>query len=219
MEEPLHRPSRSKVALNKRICYFLVFLFVAVPVVVGVVVWHLTKTAYDNSDGASDGTQAGQVGGTTSGCPTQPEMTTVPATEQTTQVVSDDEPWKNLRLPKYVIPIHYDITLYPDFYGDHGWFYGNETAELNVTKATKVFLIHTNYMNITKTTLNYAGGSNIAIANTFWYAENQFWVVQTKEPVRSSVVHLHLQFDGSLTRAIVGFYKSSYTNSKTGEIR
>lgn len=218
MEEPLNRKDKVKVSFDKRCCYFLAFLMVALPVVVGVVVWHLTQSACDSSEDSVGGTNAPQVDGSAPTCPTLPGVTTV-APKSTTPEYNENEPWKNLRLPHDVMPIHYDITLYPDFYGNNGWFYGNETAELNVTKPTKVILIHTNYMNVTRTKLNYADGREIAIENTFWYEENQFWVVQTSALVQVSLVHLHLQFDGSLTRAIVGFYKSSYTNSVTGLVR
>lgn len=219
MEEPFSRQDKAKVSLNKRICYVLTFLAIVLPVVTGVVVWHLTQSSCESSDGGSGadgGSQDSQVGGTT--CPTVPAVTSPPA-EATTTVISEDEPWKNLRLPKYVIPIHYDITLYPNFYGDNGWFYGNETAELNVTQPTKVILIHANYMEITRTKLTYSNAEDIPIADTFWYEPNQFWVVLTVSPVEPSLVNLELQFDGSLTRAIVGFYKSTYTNSITGEVR
>ena len=219
MEEPLSRSDKPKVSLDKRCCYFLVLLVIVLPVATGVVVWHLTQSACDKGAGSNPdgGNEASQIDGSTA-CPTMPGAST-PTTNPTTTEASESEPWKDLRLPHNVMPIHYDITLYPDFYGDHGWFYGNETAELNVLTPTKVILIHANTMNITRTTLTYDGGENIQIENTFWYEPNQFWVVQTVAPVRAGLVKLQLQFDGSLTRAIVGFYKSTYTNSQTGEIR
>lgn len=196
-----------KVRLNRRVLYFLVFLLVAVPVVVGVLVWYLapprscdTKNVpiIDDDSGA---------------------MVTTTTTTETPDL--ETEPWKNLRLRRYVMPVHYDITLYPDFYDGNGWFYGNESVEIKISKDTSYILIHFNYMNITKTVLrNNATGVPIAIKQTFAYAENQFWVIETDSPMLSgAVVCLEMQYDGSLTRSIVGLYKSRYLNSITGETR
>ncbi|ESO85815.1 hypothetical protein LOTGIDRAFT_130453 [Lottia gigantea] len=132
-----------------------------------------------------------------------------------------DEPWRNLRLPRTILPVHYDLTLYPDFYENNGWFYGNETITIRLDESSKYILVHYKFMNITKTELREAGTNNqIDIARTFTNEENQFWVVQTSTDIaKGSMVDLYLEFDGSLTNAIVGFYKSTYVNSITNETR
>ncbi|XP_060595216.1 glutamyl aminopeptidase-like [Ruditapes philippinarum] len=209
MEEPFGRNNdKSKVSLNKRCCYFLVFCVIVLPIVTGVVVWYLTDSACDPS---SDGDNQ-PVSGTKS-------TESVPTTTKSPTSISESEPWKNLRLPATVVPVHYDITLYPNFYGDNGWFYGNETVELNITESTTHILIHANFLNITRTKLSYLNGQGIPIKQTFWYAENQFWVVETVTSVQISRALLKLQFDGSLTREIFGFYKSTYINSETKQER
>lgn len=206
MLEPLRENGdRKKVSLDKRCCNFLAICVVVLPVVVGVVVWYLTNSACDG------GTRA--VVGDAKPTDTAPTTVVIPTT------IDPTEPWRNLRLPDYVIPIHYYITLYPNFYENNGWFYGNETVEMNITQSTKYILIHANYLNITRTELKYATGEKIIIKRTFWYEENQFWVVEATEPVRISLAHLVLQFNGSLTREIFGFYKSTYVNSITHEER
>ncbi|KAJ8317988.1 hypothetical protein KUTeg_003079 [Tegillarca granosa] len=179
---------------NKRLIYFLVFLLIIVPVIVGVVVWHLTR------QNCKEGTTV--------------KSTTNPA-------IYGTEPWTNLRLPKSLMPVHYDITLFPDFYDGNGWFYGNESIELKVKQQTTFIMIHFYYMNITKTELRKNGTNEIIkIKRTFPYKENQFWVIETEEPMRAGLgIVLDLQFDGSLTRAIVGLYKSTYVNSITKERR
>ena len=196
---------RRNFRVDKRLCYFLGFLFIAIPVIVGVVVWKVTDT---NCSNGNDG----------QGLPIVGDQTTT-APEQTTIGLPEDGPWRTLRLPSFIVPIHYDITLYPDFYGDHGWFYGNETVEIQIQQATNVILIHANFLNITETRLRYSNGSNIPLIMSTWYGENQFWVVMAEDEIEVSTVYLDLEFDGSLTRAIVGFYKSSYVNSKTGQVR
>lgn len=58
------------------------------------------------------------------------------------------EPWKNLHLPSYTIPRHYDLTLYPDFYGSNDQFYGNITMEIDIKQATYYLLVHYKYLNM-----------------------------------------------------------------------
>ena len=35
---------------------------------------------------------------------------------QPIDIVSDEEPWLDIRLPRHILPVHYDLTLFPDFY-------------------------------------------------------------------------------------------------------
>lgn len=199
---------RKRMSLDRRCCYFLVFCVIVLPIVTGVLVWYFTdKGCKDTETGNQEAVNA-----------TRPTYSVVPTTAAGT-TVNPTEPWKNLRLPHHVKPIHYDITLYPDFYENNGWFYGNETVELEVKQPARYILIHANFLNITRTVLTNQNGENIPIKRTFWYEENQFWVTEVTTSVPVSRVHLHLQFDGSLTREIYGFYKSTYINSKTNEER
>lgn len=198
---------------NKRLVYFLVFLVIALPVVVGILVWKLTDNSCEDKLPSVNGDSDANTGN---------KQTTSPApTQTTTPGFSETEPWKNLRLPRYVMPIHYEITLYPDIYNGNAWFYGNESVEIAIYKDTNFILIHQHFLNITKTSLKLkSDSSNIEIKEPYYYEQNQFWVIETQEMLRNgSRVILELTFDGSLSRAIVGFYKSSYVNSITGETR
>ena len=206
---------KRKGGMSKRCYYFLVVLVIVLPVVVGVLVWHFTKAACSDKvteNGPSDTLPA-------SGDEDTKTSTQEVPTQTTQKVDPDTEPWKTLRLPSHIKPLHYDITLYPDFYGSNGWFYGNETVELNITSHTRIILIHANFLNITRTSVQYGTGEAIKISRTFWYEKNQFWVIETDAEIEPAIVLLDLEFDGSLTRSIVGFYKSSYINSITKEER
>lgn len=43
--------------------------------------------------------------------------------------------------------MHYDLTLYPNFYGDAAEFYGNVTIEIDVKQATRYLLVHIKRLN------------------------------------------------------------------------
>lgn len=199
-------------AVKKRVVYLVGFLFIAIPVVVGVLVWHFMPKCDDVKNVSGD--SGANEGDKTSSTNSVQQSTT-------TRAPSVSEPWRNLRLSRDVLPVHYDITLYPDFYGDYSWFYGNQTVEIMVHKTTPFILIHYHFLNITRTTLKDSNQNEIRIKAPWGYDENQFWIIETEgEALKAgSTVYLELQFDGSLSRAIVGFYKSSYVNSITNETR
>lgn len=57
-------------------------------------------------------------------------------------------PWLNLHLPAYTVPRHYDLVLYPDFYGTNSVFYGNVTIEIDIKQATWYLLVHIKDLNV-----------------------------------------------------------------------
>lgn len=77
-----------------------------------------------------------------SGTPVPTSPPPAPSSTTGTGFLPGTEPWLNLYLPKSTIPIHYDLTLYPDFYGDNAEFYGNVTIEIDVTQASRHLLVH-----------------------------------------------------------------------------
>jgi hypothetical protein len=128
-------------------------------------------------------------------------------------------PWTNHRLPHNLIPDHYDLQLFPDFYNDHSVFYGNVSIRLNVTIATNFVLVHIKDMNITRTELKVNGQSQ-DIVKAFHYSPNEYWVVENSVPIEAgSIVDLGMSFHGSLLNGLVGLYRSTYLNSETGQRR
>ncbi|CAL1528268.1 unnamed protein product [Lymnaea stagnalis] len=190
-------------------------IFIIIIVIVGAVVWKVTKDAYGVSAPSA-----------IAGHPTTSRpVTDPPGTGITTRTYTPEElkeqPWLSLRMSRDVLPVHYDITMFPDFYGTAGQFYGNETVEVIVAHPTRHFLlhVHTLYMNVTRSQLvDNVTGEDIEISRTFYYLPNEFFVIESKTVV-DRPVKIKLQFEGSLTKAIYGIYKSTYLNTQTNEIR
>lgn len=204
----------ASVQVNKRVLWLVGFLFVAIPVVVGVLVWHFTKTDQQSS---FENTLGGNV--TT---PTDASSTSSPASTTPTPEEVASKPWLGLRLPTSQTPLHYDIVLYPDFYDDHSTFYGNETVDVEIARDTRYVLIHVfEQLHMETVSLRDAHtNATLDLERFFYFRDNEFLVVETKETVAAgSVVQLYLQFRGLLNESIVGFYKSSYVNSLTNETR
>ena len=205
--ELMDSESKVRMSTNRRLLYFLVALLIILPVLTGVLVWYFMPKCDKEQSSTAEVKLTTQT----------PEYT---STFGTTPASFEDGPWKELRLSRNVIPVHYAITLYPDFYGDNAWFYGNETIEIDIKGQTKYILIHINYLNITSARVEDNNGTSVEINRTFEYKPNQFLVIETKTPLAvNKKVFVQIQFDGSLTRSIVGLYKSVYTNSLTKERR
>ncbi|KAK7003237.1 hypothetical protein BgiMline_004674 [Biomphalaria glabrata] len=195
----------------KKLVAVLVVVSVVLIVAVAAVVWKLTKDAYEVSEPETQRIDPSRA-------------TSTPATQLSTKRVYTQEelksqPWLSLRLSPQVVPVHYNITLFPDFYGDHDSFSGNETIEVNITTPTRHIIFHmaSNYMNVTRArVLTSVTGEDLAIHRSFSYPPNEFYVIETKLAVSQPVV-VKLEFEGSLTKAIVGLYKSTYINSFTNQ--
>lgn len=221
---------------SNRPIIILTVVFVIITVITGVVVWKVTKDAYDTGESSqgrikiidsSEGTSAANVDGgeepgvkgvrdggidggdrevTNRGQPT----TTRPQAEEA------------VRLPRDVMPIHYDITMYPDFYGDGKRFYGNETIELEVRKPTRFVKlnVHSTYINVTSSRLqDNTIGADIPILRSYQSSPDELLIVELDQELSSpGNVSLTLSFEGSLD-GIVGIYKSTYTDSITKEQR
>ena len=113
-----------------------------------------------------------------------------------------------------------EIYLHPDL--QTGLFKGTVDIHLSVTASRNFLLVHIKYLNITSTILRKGLGSNgeqISGVSAFEYAPNEFWVVQLASAISAGEYTLSLAFDGSLTKDIVGFYKSNYYNIDTNTTR
>ncbi len=135
--------------------------------------------------------------------------------------LDSSKPWINQRLPLSIIPDHYDLTLYPDFYDDHESFYGNVTIRLNLTLDSYYVLVHIKALDVSRTELHEVeSGRTITLRSTFPYPDNQYWVIEAGEVLnRNRQYDVTMEFQGSLTNGLVGLYKSVYTDSRTGESR
>ena len=148
-----------------------------------------------------------------------------------------DRPWeKDYRLPADVLPVHYRLSLHPDletglFTGklSAGFFWfdifgllvltgdfclsGSVDIFVNTTRGRDCFIVHAKYLSVESTKLrdgHDADGAVLPVKDAFEYEPNEFWVVDVGYPVPPGEYTLSLTFSGSLTRDIVGFYKSVY---------
>jgi len=149
---------------------------------------------------------------------------------QPIDIVSDEEPWLDIRLPRHILPVHYDLTLFPDFYQpdrDYAPFYGNVSIFINITsKPTRYLVVHANELTIRETTVRMHQSSettqdeSVHVQRTFNFTLNQYWVVELDRDLQpQSAVWLDISFDGSMVGRWTGLYRTSYVDSRTQQTR
>lgn len=127
------------------------------------------------------------------------------------------EPWEvDYRLPRHQQPLHYQIHLHPDL--ETGLFTGKVDIFMKINQSKYYFILHSKFLNITSTKVcrghTLEGGEEIRLHKAFEYPPNEFYIIQLKDEASAGEYTISLEFDGSLTREIVGFYRSTYRNDK-----
>ena len=121
------------------------------------------------------------------------------------------KPWeKDLKIPKDIKPISYDVYLHPDM--ENGLFKGHVKILFNLTESRDWIPVHVKSTTIYKTTIFDSNEREIDVENAFEYSKHEFWIIQVPK-LNSGLYKMELKFNGSLTQSIVGFYRSVYTEN------
>uniref|UniRef100_T1JIK8 Aminopeptidase n=1 Tax=Strigamia maritima TaxID=126957 RepID=T1JIK8_STRMM len=155
---------------------------------------------------------------------TQPQSSTAEQTStshsySTTPTPAALLPWQQIRLPREVVPYHYDIHLIPDFV--EGSFKGIVDIHIRVLSSTDHVIVHFAYLNVTIVTLkNSETSDEVKPLNYFVYEQNEVLVVESSSRTLSTGNYtLHVEYKGSLVDSLVGFYRSSYVDTITNSTR
>ncbi|XP_060892359.1 aminopeptidase N-like [Labrus mixtus] len=131
-------------------------------------------------------------------------------------------PWDKYRLPKSLVPDHYNVTLWPRLTPDDTTglyiFTGDSSVEFQCDEATDLILIHSNKLNYTKlendhfATLKSVSGGKVPSVKSSWLkVETQYLVVQLDSKLtKGQTYQLSTKFIGELADDLGGFYRSEY---------
>ncbi|XP_015517533.2 aminopeptidase N [Neodiprion lecontei] len=122
------------------------------------------------------------------------------------------------RLPNTSRPLHYVIKLNPHLVENNFTFTGETTITLEVLQATNTITIHSKEQTISESrTLlsNYANTTNYTVTHSY-DTERDFLTLTTSVTLIAGNYSLSLYYTGDLRDDMIGFYKSSYSNS-TGD--
>ncbi|XP_053320872.1 aminopeptidase N-like [Spea bombifrons] len=129
-----------------------------------------------------------------------------------------DEPWNKYRLPKSLIPYHYDVELKPVLEKNPQGLYvfsGKSTAYFTCHEATNLVLIHSNKLNYTttptKAILRDAALNTLDVSNIREVPVTQYLVIHAANDLEVGKNYsLYTEFVGELADDLAGFYRSEY---------
>lgn len=121
---------------------------------------------------------------------------------------------KDLRLPRSVKPISYDVVLLPFLNDDNFTFHGEIEIKILIAESCKNVTLHSyslqvlwNFSHIQK--LDPA--ENVSITKQYFIEDKQFLVLETSKTLEENSFYIvKLRFVGSIKDNLQGFYKSSY---------
>uniref|UniRef100_A0A4W6F7S8 Aminopeptidase n=1 Tax=Lates calcarifer TaxID=8187 RepID=A0A4W6F7S8_LATCA len=128
-----------------------------------------------------------------------------------------DEDFNPYRLPTALVPVSYNITLWPRLRPDPNTglyiFTGHSTVEFECVDETELILIHSNKLSYTK--LNNAhivsGGSAPSIVSSWMQPKTQYLITQLNNKLtQGQKYQLYTEFTGELADDLAGFYRSEY---------
>lgn len=120
------------------------------------------------------------------------------------------------RLPKTVIPEHYNLQLKPDL--KTFIFEGHETVKIEVNQVTDKIVLNSLDLNIKSVNFTPSNGITIKPVDTSISVEDETLTLTFGEPIPAGKGMLEFHFTGELNDKMKGFYRSKYV-SPDGEER
>lgn len=130
------------------------------------------------------------------------------------------DPWDFYRLPTSLIPVSYNVTLWPRLEPNADGmfiFSGHSAVIFNCVKETDLIIIHSNKLNLTTFYGHHAklAGRGRATAPTIqrsWFVEKtEYLVLQLGSRLAVGASYaLYTEFLGELADDLQGFYRSEY---------
>lgn len=131
------------------------------------------------------------------------------------------EPWQRYRLPGSLVPLSYNITLWPRLEPDQQGlfiFSGHSAVVFLCLQNTDLILIHSNKLNFTIFQGHWAqlsapdGAPTPHIQRSWWEEATQYLVLQLRGPLLAGRKYvLQTEFRGELADDLEGLYRSQYT--------
>jgi puromycin-sensitive aminopeptidase len=116
------------------------------------------------------------------------------------------------RLPKSVIPKHYDLNLKPDLVACK--FAGTVQISVQVVSDTKFIVLNAADLTVDPSSVRYIIGSKVLEASHVeLFERDEIMVVEFSENIPIGVGVLSISFEGTLNDKMKGFYRSSYEHN------
>uniref|UniRef100_A0A665WXW5 Aminopeptidase n=1 Tax=Echeneis naucrates TaxID=173247 RepID=A0A665WXW5_ECHNA len=128
-------------------------------------------------------------------------------------------PWSRLRLPRYIVPLHYRLLLHPDL--ENLNFTGSVQIQIDVQNNTNWVVLHSKGLQISRATIlnqNLAHLSEQVLPVLHNPSHEQIGIFSPRVLSSGQKYFLYIEFGAKLAEGFYGFYKSTYRTS-SGETR
>lgn len=118
----------------------------------------------------------------------------------------------SIRLPKSVIPVHYDLDLVTNVHTGARAFTGNVKILVKIVTATSSITLHNRNLVIENITLTNALGGNPIVNTHTFDTSRDFLIIDTDTTTLTQGAEyiLDIHFRGNLRTDMGGFYRSQY---------
>lgn len=134
---------------------------------------------------------------------------------------SPRDPWDYYRLPSSLLPLSYNVTLWPRLEPDEDGVYvfsGRSLVVFTCVEDTDLVIVHSNKLNLTTFSGHHArllglDGAHPPAVRSSWLVERtQFLVLQLQSRLSAGTSYaLYTEFRGELADDLQGLYRSEYT--------
>lgn len=116
------------------------------------------------------------------------------------------------RLPTHAYPIHYDVTLEPNF--TNFSFAGEVSIEIQITEEANNVTLHAYNLTVVAEDVSFGNGSDVAVEGVSYDEDFQFLVIGLRENVSVGSYVLRIVYEGYLNSNNRGFYRGNYEDSE-----
>lgn len=121
-----------------------------------------------------------------------------------------------VRLPREIIPIHYDIVLKPNL--ETGNITGHVNITINVTQVRASIILNSLNLVIHNVQVRRArSGFTVPLSEITLKKNLEILEITSKNHLKPGKYHVIIQYSGYMRDKIVGFYESYYTSAKRGQ--
>lgn len=135
------------------------------------------------------------------------------ATPEPIATNGDPFPWNDVRLPKSIIPLRYNLVLHPNM--TTLFLRGQMEVLFTVVQETNYIVLHGKNISLTLLMIRDRNERELLTSQILYYPYNQQIYIGLKNYLKQgSNYSLALRYEGKVQTDMEGLYLSSYTNPK-----
>lgn len=207
----------ARISVSRNIALLIISLFLAAVIITGIVVYHVKNCESSvNCQTTCTKSQDAEF----CNCPTNNDFKNdFHTTTDFTSVFPYDSDKEDglvtdVRLPRSVKPISYELKLIPFIY-ENFTFHGEVSIIFNVTESCHNVTLHAVDLDIVDDSVSLSrivGNSSVNIGRTTNDSARQFFIVHVDEELQEGQQYaVRMSFTGVLNDLLQGFYRSSYS--------